>query len=48
MCEANTNVKAMQEVLGHSDVKTTLDIYAEATNDFKQNEMNRLADYFVV
>ena len=48
MCEANTNVKAMQEVLGHSDVKTTLDIYAEATRDFKQNEMNRLANYFVV
>lgn len=48
MCEANTNIKAIQEVLGHSDVKTTLDIYAEATDDFKQIEMNHLAEYFVV
>lgn len=46
MCEAGLNIKAMQEVLGHSDIKTTMNIYAEATSDFKRQEMNNFAKYF--
>ena len=41
MCEAGGNVKAMQEILGHSDVETTLDVYAEATDDLKQTEISK-------
>lgn len=46
MCEAGVNIKAMQDILGHSDVQTTMDIYAEATSDFKHEEMSKFAEYF--
>lgn len=46
MCEAKVNIKAMQEILGHSDIEVTMDVYAEATHDFKRTEMISFADYF--
>ena len=46
MCEAGVNIKAMQEILGHADSQTTLDIYTDATKELKQREMIRLEDYF--
>ena len=30
--------KLVQDVLGHKDVKTTLQIYTDATEDFKKRE----------
>lgn len=39
--EAGTNLKVLQEVLGHSDIRTTMDIYAEATEDLKQKEFEK-------
>ena len=30
MCEAGVNIKAMQDILGHADAETTLQIYADA------------------
>ncbi|WP_415669252.1 tyrosine-type recombinase/integrase, partial [Streptococcus hyovaginalis] len=38
MVEAGTNMKAMQEILGHSDISTTMNVYAEATKEFKEKE----------
>ena len=35
-CENETNVKVIQTIMGHSDIKTTLDIYADVTDDKKQ------------
>ncbi len=29
LCENETNVKVIQEVMGHANIETTLDIYAE-------------------
>lgn len=46
MCEAGVNVKAMQDILGHADAETTLDIYAEATRDLKRAELIKFDDYF--
>ncbi len=46
MCEANVNIKAMQDILGHADAETTLDIYAEATRDLKRAELIKFDDYF--
>lgn len=46
MCEAGVNVKAMQEILGHADAETTLDIYAEATEDLKKSELINFNSYF--
>ena len=39
------NVKVIQEVLGHSDISTTLDIYADVTRDLKKREMQRFEDF---
>ena len=38
MCEAGVNVKVIQDTLGHSDVSTTLNIYADATKALKKSE----------
>lgn len=46
MCEADVNVKAMQAVLGHADIDTTMDIYVDATHDFKQKQMEKLDNFF--
>lgn len=46
MCEAGVNVKAMQDILGHTDAETTLQIYADATNELKKAEMINFDDYF--
>lgn len=46
LCEANVNLKAIQDILGHSDVSTTLDIYAEATREMKRKESITLEEYF--
>ena len=46
MCEAGVNVKAMQDILGHADAETTLQIYADATKDLKKAEMINFEDYF--
>ena len=46
MCEAGVNIKAMQEILGHADAETTMDIYAEATKDLKKAELIKFEDYF--
>ena len=46
MCEAGVNLKVMQEILGHADAETTMDIYAEATKELKKSELNSFAEFF--
>ena len=46
MLEAGINVKVMQEVLGHADAQTTMNIYAEAKQDFTKEELNKFEKYF--
>lgn len=44
LCENETNVKVIQSVMGHKDIQTTLDIYAEVTDRKKKevfDELNR-------
>lgn len=41
-CENETNLKVIQEIMGHSDITTTMNIYAEATNDKKQEAFMQL------
>lgn len=42
LCERNENIKVIQRVMGHKDIQTTLDIYAEATRDFVKEEFENL------
>ena len=48
MCEAKVNIKVMQDILGHADAETTLQIYTDATMDFKKSEMLGLETFFKV
>ena len=43
LCERETNLKVIQSVMGHKDIQTTMDIYAEATEEKKQESFERLA-----
>jgi len=42
-CENETNVKVIQAVMGHADISTTLNIYAEATEKAKHESFENLA-----
>ncbi len=33
LCENGTNIKLIQQIMGHADIRTTMDIYAEVTKD---------------
>ena len=46
MCEAGVNVKVIQDALGHSDIATTLNIYADVTKELKKKEFTGLDIYF--
>lgn len=46
MCEAGVHLKAIQAILGHSDVETTLNIYTDATTDFTAKQMEILTDFY--
>ena len=35
LCENESNLKVIQSVMGHADIETTLDVYAEATDEKK-------------
>ena len=41
-CENETNIKIIQEIMGHSDITTTMDIYNEATKEKKQQSFENL------
>ena len=41
-CENETNIKVIQEIMGHADISTTMNIYAEATEAKKKESFNNL------
>lgn len=41
-CENETNIKIIQEIMGHSDITTTMDIYNEATKEKKKESFEAL------
>lgn len=43
LCEAESNLKVIQSVMGHRNIETTMDIYAEATEERKQESFEGLA-----
>ena len=43
LCEKISNLKIIQAIMGHKDIKTTMDIYAEATEEGKQAAFAELA-----
>lgn len=47
MCENESNLKVVQEIMGHSDISTTLNVYADATADEKAVNFERLDEKIV-
>ena len=45
MCEAGVNMKVVQDVLGHADIGTTMNIYTDATKELNQREMGMFEKY---
>jgi len=41
-CENETNLKVIQEIMGHADISTTMDIYNEATREKKMESFSNL------
>lgn len=41
-CENETNLKVIQEIMGHADITTTMDVYNEATKDKKKESFASL------
>ena len=42
-CENEKDMKTIQEIMGHADITTTMDIYAEATAESKVNAIQSLS-----
>ena len=41
-CENETDLKIIQEIMGHSDIATTMNIYNEVTRERKQESFAKL------
>lgn len=41
-CENETKLKVIQEIMGHADITTTMDVYNEATKDKKTESFSGL------
>lgn len=45
LCESGINIKVIQDVLGHVDVSTTMNIYVDVMNDTKKSELASFDGY---
>ena len=42
LCENETNLKVIQSIMGHKDIQTTMDIYADCTEEKKQEVIKNI------
>lgn len=47
-CEQETNIKVIQSIMGHANIETTMDIYAEVTDMKKAESMKHLSEKYDV
>lgn len=47
-CENETNIKVIQSVMGHKDIQTTMDIYADCTEEKKKEVIEKMEDKIFV
>ena len=45
LCESGVNTRYIMEVLGHADIKTTMNIYVDVTKEFKEKESVKFENY---
>ena len=44
--EGEISAVVLQKILGHSDIETTLNTYTPVFNKFKQDDVEKIANYF--
>ena len=42
MCEKGVNIKVVQDIMGHTDIGTTMNVYTDATKDMKTQALKSL------
>lgn len=47
-CENETNIKVIQSVMGHKDIQTTMDIYADCSEEKKKEVIEKMEDKIFV
>ena len=47
LCENDVNIKVIQEVMGHADVATSLNVYCEVSAAKTHTELSRIEEKFV-
>ena len=48
LCESGANIKAIQGILGHSDITTTMDIYTDVTQEMRDDALEVFEKYIRV
>lgn len=48
MCEQGVNLKVLQDVVGHRNIRTTMEVYAKATRDKKLETMREMNGRFKI
>ena len=46
LCENETNIKVIQDVMGHRNIRTTMEVYSEATKEKKKASFKGLEGKF--
>ncbi|MBR1738130.1 MAG: tyrosine-type recombinase/integrase [Firmicutes bacterium] len=47
LCENDVNIKTIQEIMGHKNVSTTIDIYNEVSNSKKRKELSQIEENYI-
>ena len=48
LCENETNLKVIMDIMGHADISTTMDIYAECTKEKKKQVMTNIEGCIII
>lgn len=48
MCEQDVNLKVLQDIMGHRNIRTTMEVYAKATREKKQDAIKELNGKFKI
>lgn len=46
ICEQDVNMKVLQDIMGHRNIRTTMEVYAMATREKKQNTIKEMNGKF--
>lgn len=48
MCEQDVNLKVLQDIMGHRNIRTTMEVYAKATREKKQDAIKEMNGKFKI